>query len=89
MSEGWFESLGAERVVVELADIKITSGADLAFAHALVTYQGVASDGQKLRVMQNRLTWALQSRRGNWKIVHEHTSAPVDPATGKVMLQRT
>ena len=38
--------------------------------------------------MQNRLTWALVRRGYAWKIVHEHTSAPVDHATGKVVLKR-
>jgi uncharacterized protein (TIGR02246 family) len=88
MAEGWFASLGTERVVVELADVKITSGSDLAIAHAIVTYQGVSAEGQKLRAMQNRLTWALRYRPGGWKIIHEHTSAPVNPDTGKVILQR-
>ena len=38
--------------------------------------------------MQNRLTWVLKQKDGAWKIVHEHTSAPVDFETAKVILQR-
>jgi ketosteroid isomerase-like protein len=38
--------------------------------------------------MHNRLTWALKQENGAWKIVHEHTSAPVDFKTSKVILQR-
>jgi ketosteroid isomerase-like protein len=38
--------------------------------------------------MENRLTWALERRGGEWKIVHEHTSAPADFETAKVRLRR-
>jgi ketosteroid isomerase-like protein len=39
--------------------------------------------------MNNRLTWALhKSADGTWKVVHEHTSSPVEMATGKVDLKR-
>ena len=84
----WLGSLGTDRVVVEFADVHVTTGSDLAFAHATVTFRAVNSDGQKLREMQNRLTWALSYRPGGWKIVHQHTSAPVDPSTGKLILKK-
>jgi len=38
--------------------------------------------------MLNRLTWVLKPHGGGWKIVHEHTSAPVDGESMKVILQR-
>ena len=38
--------------------------------------------------MNNRLTWGLRKTHGTWKVVHEHTSAPVDMSTGKVDLAR-
>ena len=38
--------------------------------------------------MNNRLTWILRKEPdGAWKIVHEHTSAPVGDE-GKVQLRR-
>ena len=89
MAADWLGSLGTDRVVVEFADIHVTTCSDLAFAHATVTFRAVNPDGQKLREMQNRLTWALSYRPGGWKIVHQHTSAPVDPATGKLILKRS
>lgn len=30
-----------------------------------------------LRSIQNRLTWVLMRREQTWRIVHEHTSAPI------------
>jgi uncharacterized protein (TIGR02246 family) len=84
----WFGSLGSERVAVEMDDIETIAGADVAVAHAVVTYKGLSAEGKELRSMQNRLTWALRREGGGWKIVHEHTSAPVDFETMKAMLHR-
>jgi ketosteroid isomerase-like protein len=40
--------------------------------------------------MNNRLTWALRKTdRGKWKVVHEHSSAPIDFETAKVILNRS
>jgi ketosteroid isomerase-like protein len=39
--------------------------------------------------MTNRLTWVLEKEGPMWKIVHEHTSAPVDSHTMKALLSRT
>ena len=61
----------------------------VAVVHAFLTFKGVSADGEKLRAMNNRLTWMLRREGdGSWKIVHEHTSAPADFETSKVMLQR-
>jgi uncharacterized protein (TIGR02246 family) len=84
----WFGSLGAERVVVDMDGVQTMVAQDVAVAHAFVTYKGVSAEGEELRVMQNRLTWALKQTEGAWKIVHEHSSAPVDAETSKVILQR-
>jgi ketosteroid isomerase-like protein len=62
---------------------------DLAVAHALVTFRGLSAEGDELRAMNNRLTWVLERRSGEaWRIVHEHTSAPADFETAKLILQR-
>jgi uncharacterized protein (TIGR02246 family) len=88
MVADWFGSLGSERVVVAMNDVQIIVAPDLAVAHAFVTYTGQSAEGKALRAMQNRMTWALKQQDGGWKIVHEHTSAPVDFETSKVLLQR-
>jgi uncharacterized protein (TIGR02246 family) len=84
----WFGSLGDERVVVEFSDVRTVAGDDVAAAHAFVTFKGLSADGDELRSMNNRLTWVLRKTNGVWKVVHEHTSAPIDFETAKVMLQR-
>jgi uncharacterized protein (TIGR02246 family) len=88
MVAGWFGSLGTERVAVEFADVQSIATPALAVCHAFVTYKGLSGDGEALRAMQNRLTWMLEPRDGGWKIVHEHSSAPVDFDTAKVILKR-
>ena len=89
MATEWFGSLGSEQVAVEFEDVQTVVGDDVAVAEAFVTYKGLSAEGEELRAMNNRLTWALRRKPdGTWKVVHEHTSAPVDFETGKVQLQR-
>ena len=88
MAEGWFGSLGDELVRVDFDDVRTTVGEDVAVVSAFVTFAGLSADGEELRSLNNRLTWGLRKRDGTWKVVHEHTSAPVDTATGKVDLER-
>jgi len=79
MVEGWFGGLGDERVGVEFDDIREVVGDDVAAASAFVTFRGLSASGEELRSMNNRITWALRrAPGGEWKVVHEHTSAPLD-----------
>lgn len=84
----WFASLGDERVAVTWDDVRITAAADIATMSAFVTYQGLSATGEALRAMQNRITQVLERRGDAWQIVHEHSSAPADFETARVMLKR-
>lgn len=84
----WFGSLGTERVVVETDDVHVMADNNVAVIHAFVTFKGISDTGQELRAMQNRFTWGLKNIAGAWKIVHEHSSAPIDFETSKVILKR-
>lgn len=88
MVTDWFGSLGTERVSVGVSDVRVVVAQDVAVVHAFVTYRGLSTEGEELRAMSNRLTLALKQSSGTWRIVHEHTSAPVDFETSKVILQR-
>jgi uncharacterized protein (TIGR02246 family) len=88
MAEGWFSSLGDELVRVEFDDVQTTVGDEVAVLSAFVTFAGLSAAGDELRSLNNRLTWGLRKTGGRWKVVHEHTSAPVELATGKVDLKR-
>jgi ketosteroid isomerase-like protein len=85
----WFGSTGSDRVAVEFDDVRIVAGDGVAVAHAFVTYRASSAEGEELRSMTNRFTWALRAADGSgWKVVHEHTSAPADLETARVLLQR-
>ena len=85
----WFGSLGSDQVAVGFEDVQTVAGEDVVVAAAFVTFKGLSVDGEEMRAMTNRLTWALRRRPdGTWKIVHEHSSSPADFETGKVRLQR-
>jgi ketosteroid isomerase-like protein len=89
--EGWLGSLRDERVKVRFDDVQLISGQDatgVVLMSAIVTYSSVSSQGEPLRSMQNRLTWALRMAGHNLRIVHEHTSAPIGVEDMKAILQR-
>jgi uncharacterized protein (TIGR02246 family) len=89
MATEWFGSLGDESAGVEFRDVQTVVGDGVAAAHAFVTFKGVSAAGEELRAMNNRLTWALRKDGDSaWKVVHEHSSAPIDFESAKVMLQR-
>lgn len=89
MAEEWFSSLGSEKVVVDMDQIQIKSSESIAYVTAFLKFSAVSEKGEVLRYLQNRLTCVLENKNGNWKIVHEHTSGPVDHATLKVSLKRS
>jgi uncharacterized protein (TIGR02246 family) len=85
----WFGSLPDDEVVaVDFDEVRTQAGDDVAAVTAFTTFAAVSPDGTELRSMNNRLTWVLRKDAdGNWKIVHEHTSAPAGDE-GKVQLRR-
>jgi uncharacterized protein (TIGR02246 family) len=89
MVAGWFGSLPADETVeVSFDDVRTQTGEDVAAVSAFTTFAAVTPTGERLRSMNNRLTWVLRKDSdGAWKIAHEHTSAPAGDG-GKVQLQR-
>ena len=87
MAEGWFGSLDDERVQDAFDDVNSYVGADMVCGHPRVTYTALAADGTRLRSLSNRMTVVLRWRDDAWKVVHEHTSAPIEHTTLKARLQ--
>lgn len=56
-----------------LADLRITAGSEVAFAHAILHVSG-ATEAHPGAV---RLTVGLRKVAGTWLVVHEHHSAPL------------
>jgi uncharacterized protein (TIGR02246 family) len=88
MAEGWFGSLGEEQVGFSWDELRTHVSGDVAHAHMFTRYAGLSADGEELRALTNRMTWVLERRDGNWKVVHEHSSSPADFEDGKVKLSR-
>ena len=86
--EGWFASLGSERVRVSFSEVQTTAEQTLATVSATVTYAAESAQGESLRAMQNRLTWVLRETGHVFRIVHEHTSAPIGFEDSKAILSR-
>jgi ketosteroid isomerase-like protein len=86
--EGWFTSLGTEKVGVSFDEVQASVGREFAVVSAIVTYAGVSAQGEPLRAMQNRLSWGLKTSGHVLRIIHEHTSAPVGFEDAKAILQR-
>ena len=86
--EGWFTSLGTEKVRVTFDDVQTSEGRDFVVISAIATYAAISAQGEPLRAMQNRLTWALKTIGHVPRIVHEHTSAPLGFDDSKGILQR-
>ena len=88
MNQDWLGSLGSETVEVEFEDTRTYQGGDTAAASAVLTFRAVSETGEILRSMQNRLTWVAARRGDRWKIVHQHTSVPIDSKALKAVLHR-
>jgi ketosteroid isomerase-like protein len=86
--EGWFGSLGSERVKVTFDEVRATTGKDLSTVSAIVRYAGQSAEGQPLRALHNRITWVLKTIGHVPRIVHEHTSAPLGFDDNKAILER-
>jgi ketosteroid isomerase-like protein len=86
--ESWFQELSEEslNLKVTFSDMSIEEGESVAFAKCAITYAAyVQSSSEILRQITNRFTFGLCKVDGSWQIVHEHSSLPIDPATGKGM----
>jgi uncharacterized protein (TIGR02246 family) len=75
-------------IEVELRDVDITVGADLAFSRSLNRMVGTMRTGERVDLWY-RWTACFQKRDGRWLIVHDHTSAPTDFTNGTAVLDLT
>ena len=69
----------------EIRDLAITVGDDVAFGHSLNRISGMSKDGKRNDVWV-RFTACFRKIDGNWLIEHDHVSVPIDPSSGKALL---
>jgi uncharacterized protein (TIGR02246 family) len=66
----------AERpVAFDFHDVKVTCGADVAFATAIGKCVDVEPSGKR-EPLEFRLTMGLRKIDGRWRVMHEHHSVP-------------
>jgi uncharacterized protein (TIGR02246 family) len=88
MAREWFTSLGTDRDVVTFSGIQIQASGTMASATAFIRFTAVSEKGEELRYLENRLTWVVQQKEETWKIIHQHTSSPINFETMQAILSR-
>ncbi|GAB3235447.1 nuclear transport factor 2 family protein [Algoriphagus aestuariicola] len=73
----WLGTLGEEKVKVEFEMVKIHQSGNVGFASALIQFQAISGDGTVLRSMRNRISLGFSKIEDGWKVIHQHTSAPI------------
>jgi uncharacterized protein (TIGR02246 family) len=66
----------------EISDLSVTAAGPLGYGHSIQRISGTDSKGQPMDLTV-RVTDVYRKIKGNWLIVHEHVSVPVDLDTGK------
>lgn len=70
----WFDTWKGP-ISLEIADLNIAAGGDIAYATSLNRLSGTKTDGETPDVWF-RATYCLRKQDNAWKIAHEHTSVP-------------
>lgn len=68
----------------KMHDLHIGAGEDIAFSHCLNYCGGADKDGNQ-HASWMRVSSAYRKINGQWRIAHEHFSAPFDPESGKAL----
>ena len=79
----WFASWSGA-LQFDLRDLTVHAAGNVAFCHALARFAG--SRGGEDRQLWARWTLGLRRQGGQWRIVHEHCSAAIDPGTGMAQM---
>ena len=69
----------------EVRDLAISVGDDVAFAHSLAHVSGTTKNGTKSDYWV-RWTTCLRKIEGDWLVVHDQISVPLDFQSGRAML---
>jgi ketosteroid isomerase-like protein len=65
-----------------ITDLSVTAEGPLGYSHSIQRLAGKGADGQQIDFTV-RVTDVYRKTKGQWLIVHEHVSIPVDVMTGK------
>ena len=79
--QGFFANLPGA-IKFSIADLDVTTVGPVAYSHSIQSLQFTRKDGSKAELVV-RLTDVYRKMHGQWLIVQEHVSIPVDLDTGK------
>ena len=85
--EEWFSSFEGA-IGYDVQDVKISASDDLAYSFGLCHVNATKTAGGKLE-MWWRETTCYRKIDSKWLIIHEHSSVPFDPKSGKASLGLT
>lgn len=78
MTVDWFESLGKETVRVEFTQLNVIDSVDHTIWIGEVNYKALDEHSHVIRSICNRMTWVIKACDGGFRIVHEHSSLPIN-----------
>jgi ketosteroid isomerase-like protein len=83
-AKDWTDFLGMFKgsLKFEISDLSVTADGTMGFGHSIQRVSGTDTKGQPVDLTV-RVTDVYRKINGNWLIVHEHVSVPVDLETGK------
>ena len=83
-AKDWTDFLGMFKgpLKFEVSDLSVTVGRTMGFGHSIQRITGTDTKGQQVDLTV-RVTDVYRKIDGNWLVVHEHISVPVDLDTGK------
>lgn len=83
----WEETfaLFQDPIDIEIQDLKIACGKDVAFSYCFLRLNAILKSGHKIDHWE-RLTCGFKKIDNKWLIVHEHVSLPVDLKNGKAVI---
>ena len=64
-----------QNVKVEFEMVQIFHSKNVGFATGLIVFLAISTEGVVLSSMKNRFTLVFND---GWKVVHQHTSAPIN-----------
>jgi ketosteroid isomerase-like protein len=83
-AKDWTDFLGMFKgpLKFEISDLSVTADRRMGFGHSIQRVTGTDTKGQQIDLTV-RVTDVYRKINGNWLVVHEHISVPVDLDTGK------
>lgn len=77
--EGWFGAFEPGREAkCDFVDVEIIEATELAVVNGHVTYSGTIVGTDEQVELEARATFVVQQLGGQWLVIHEHTSIPVE-----------